>query len=206
MTVTTSISAVGLKETLKELNRVDKVARRQLTRDVQPLGRQFAEAVAQEFPRIIMHRGFQYKWRTYNRKGAGRSILPFREGENVAKAKIKINTRGARARNRNLGAQYETLTVFSVIFEHRFLSVLEFAGTGKINRTRQGWLKQSDSFIDLVRADYGSDGGRFVWDAIDNHPEVVAALQDNISDTLNDAMRKMGWQTKNYAGGGFSYS
>ena len=191
MTVSANIEIVGLKESLKELNRVDKVARRQLTRDVQPLGREFAEAIAQNFPRIIMHRGFQYKWRTYNRKGGGNSILPFRPGENIAKAKIRINTRGARARNRAMGAQYETLTVFSVVFGHKFLNVLEFAGTGKINRTRQGWLKQSDAFIDLVRNDYGTDGGRFVWDAIDNHPEVVAALQDNITDSLDAAMRRI---------------
>lgn len=205
MTVSTSVPVVGLKETLKEINEVDKVARRQITKDVQPLGRQFAEAIAQQFPSVVMHRGYQYKWRTQSRKGQGKLILPFREHENVAQAKVKINTRGARARNRTLGATYETLTVFAVIFGHRFLNVLEFAGTGKVNRTRQGWLKQSDSFIDLIRRDYGTDGGRFIWEAIDSHPEVVQALQDNISDTLNQAMQNMGWETRKYASGGFGY-
>lgn len=207
MSVSVSSEVIGLKETIKQLNSVDKVARRQLTRDVQPLGRLFAEAIAANFPRIAYHRGFKYKWRQYTKKrttrsgntygGGYRELLPVRDESRIAKARVKINTRGARARNRAAGAKYETLTVFAVLFEHPFLNVIEFAGMGKVNRTREGWLKQADQFNELAKRDYGNNGGgggRIVWDAIDNHPEVVQALNDGITKTLYKALEAAGME------------
>lgn len=193
MTVSVTTEVIGLKELLKEINKVDRVARRAITKEVQPLGRAFAEAIASQMPAVVMHRGYRYKWRQRSKRGY-RDILPFEPGEKLAKAKIKINTRGARARNRAVGAQYETLSVFAVHFQHPFLNVIEFAGKGKQSRTRDGWGRVSNNFINLLERDYG-DAGRLIWDTIDSHPQVAEALQDGIKDTLLASLEKMGWDT-----------
>lgn len=193
MTVAVTTEVIGLKELLKEINKVDRVARRAITKEVQPLGRAFAEAIASQMPAVVMHRGYKYKWRQRSKRGY-RDILPIQPGESLAKAKVKISTRGARKRNQTMGAQYETLSVFAVHFQHPFLNVIEFAGKGKTSRTREGWYEVSRNFMNLLDRDYG-DAGRLIWDTIDSHPQVVQAMQDGIKDTLLESLGKMGWDT-----------
>jgi len=167
---------------------VDKVARRQLTKDVQPIGKRFAVAVENNAPSVIVHRGYQYKWTRRFKNGDRGLILPY-QPTGLFKSRIKIDTRRARRRNEIRGAQWETLSVFTVAFTHRFINVLEFAGTGKMNRTREGWLKQSDNFIDMVRKDYGEN--RFVWGTIDNNPSIMRELQTDVHDTIKTALKRL---------------
>lgn len=188
----TTVQVVGLKEALIELNKVDRVARRQLTKDVQPLGKKFAAAIIPEMPAIKVHRGFRFHWFTRKKDGriSGKPILPVKMTD-IGKVKVKINTRRARNRARAQGARHETLSVFSVWFESRFLSVAEFAGTGKINRTRPNYLKVSDNFIDLMKRDYGPDGGRLIWATVDDNPKVTKELENGIRETVNKAIKGM---------------
>lgn len=188
----TTVQVVGLKEALVELNKVDKKARRQLTKDVQPIGKRFADAIIPEIPMIKIHRGYRYKWTTRKKNGepSGKRILPF-EQTKIGDVKVKINTRRARSRNRAQGAQYETLSVFSVWFTNRFLSVAEFAGTGKVSRTRPNFRRVSDNFVDLIKSDYGPNGGRIVWATVDDNPKVTKELEDAIRETVNDAIKGM---------------
>ena len=179
----TSIKTYGLKESLKELNKVQPTLRRQLTKDVQ----QIAQPFIAEINRHIIDKpplsGMTYKWHYQGRKDRAR-ILPAR-WSTIDNAKIKINTRGARSRNAQQGARYETLTVFAVRWNSRILNVLEFAGKGKTNRTRDGWLNVGDNFVDQLRNKQALGG---IYKALDHDPRVMNALEDELIRTIDEAI------------------
>jgi hypothetical protein len=179
----TSIQTYGLKESLKELNKVQPTLRRQLTKDVQQIAQPFIAEINRHIVDKPPLSGMAYKWHYQGRKDRAR-ILPAR-WSTIDNAKIKINTRGARNRNAQQGARYETLTIFAVRWNSRILNVLEFAGKGKINRTRDGWVNVGDNFVDQL-ANKQALGG--IYKALDHDPRVMNALEDELIKTIDDAI------------------
>lgn len=181
--IDTKIEAYGLKETLKELNKVQPALRRQLTRDAQEVAKPFIEEINRHIVDKPPLSGMKYKWHYQGRKDRAR-ILPAR-WSTIDNAKVKINTRGARNRNAQQGARYETLTVFAVRWNSRILNVMEFAGKGKLNRSRDGWHNVSDNFVDQLRNKQALGG---IYRAIDHDPRVMNSLEEEMIRTINDAV------------------
>ena len=181
--IDTSIQAYGLQETLKELNKVQPALRRQLTKDAQQVAKPFIDEIGKHLVNKPPLSGMKYKWHYQGRKDRAR-ILPAR-WSTIDNAKIKINTRGARNRNAQRGARYETLTVFAVQWNSRILNVMEFAGKGKVNRTRDGWRNVGDNFVDQL-ANKQALGG--IYRAIDHDPRVMNSLEEEMVRTIDDAV------------------
>lgn len=191
-TLELNVQIYGIKEALKELNKVAPTMRRQITKDAKREFSDVLSSLSKELPASPPLRGMNAKWR----QGAfgpragrtGRQLLPADWGK-VQKGNIKIDTRGARRRNRMTGAEYESLSVFSLVWGSPIANVMEFAGTGKKPYKGRN-LAQSDNFIEQLSRKVGvpNDRSKFIWRAADEDASIQRGLESSMTAVLNNAI------------------
>ena len=188
-----NVEIYGIKEALRELNKVAPTMRRQITKDAKrvfnPSLKQLSSALPST-PYLSGDRkspGMEAKWR---RGGpGGRQILPT-EWAKVPKGTIKIDTRRARSRNRMSGAQYESAGAFAFIWSNPIANVLEFTGTGK-KPYKGRFPAQSENFVKQITKKSGAPIGsaKFVWHKYDTDPTLQRQLEQQTSEVLDDAIK-----------------
>lgn len=188
-----NVEIYGIKQALKELNKVAPVMRRQITKDAKREFKGPLDQLSDKLPSGPPLRGMNAKWR----QGAfgpragrqGRQLLPT-EWSKVPKGAVKIDTRGARRRNRMTGAEYESLSVFSFVWGNPIANVLEFAGTGKKPYKGRS-LGQSDNFIKQLAAKTGVPvkKAKFVWHGVDSDSSIRREIEQSMERVLDDAVK-----------------
>ena len=150
--LTASMEIKGLKESLKIINKVDKKLRLEIGRDIKRIGEKTVVAAIMQIlppgaPMSRMEHAKRTGW--YNSKNKG--------------IKVKTNTRGARRRNIEKGAQYETLAVITVQTTGAALAMMDMAGKGP-NRTRNSNPKLArPNFVEVLNKRLGGGPSRFMW-------------------------------------------
>ena len=147
--LTASMEIEGLKESLKIINKVDKKLRLEIGRDIKRIGEKTVVAAIMELvPPGAPMSGMEHRKRTgwYNSKNKG--------------IKVKTNTRGARRRNIEKGAQYETLAVITVGTTGAALAMMDMAG--KRSSAGEG-PKARPNFVPLLNQRLGRSPSRFMW-------------------------------------------
>jgi len=147
--LTASMEIQGLKESLKIINKVDKKLRLEIGRDIKRIGEKTVVAAINELiPPGAPMSGMEHRKRTgwYNSKNKG--------------IKVKTNTRGARRRNIDKGAQYETIAVITVGTTGAALAMMDMAG--KRSSAGEG-PRARPNFVPLLNQRLGRSPSRFMW-------------------------------------------
>ena len=147
--LTASMEIEGLKESLKIINKVDKKLRLEIGRDIKRIGEKTVVAAIMELvPPGAPMSGMEHRKRTgwYNSKNKG--------------IKVKTNTRGARRRNIEKGAQYETLAVITVGTTGAALAMMDMAG--KRSSAGEG-PKARPNFVQVLNERLGHGPSRLMW-------------------------------------------
>lgn len=160
---------VGLKEAVKELNTIDKSARRQLTRDYKQIVEPVIVEAKQRIPFGTPISGWSRSWTTKS----GREMLPWDSA--VADDYIKARVSGKRPREYN--GMMSNLAVFSIAWAGAINTIYDLAG-----RTSRGATRAGANMIRGIESKKGK-ASRVLWPAWQaNSDEVQRRMQDLIDD------------------------
>ena len=160
---------VGLKDAVKELNNIDKSARRQLTRDYKEIVAPVITEAKQRIPLGTPISGWERAWTTKSRK----QLLPW-DGA-VADDYIKAKVSGKRPREYN--GMMSNLAVFSIAWAGAINTIYDLAG-----RTSRGATKSGANMIRGIEAKKGK-ASRVLWPAWQaNQDEVMRRMQRLLDD------------------------
>jgi hypothetical protein len=113
------VQVYGIKETLKQLNKLAPELRREITRDYKRITLPMVQAAKEAAPGSPPLSGMYRKWR----RGG-----PWYGAKVDQKITVKIDTRRARKKNLELGAQYETLGAFVFQSSETWGQIFDMAG------------------------------------------------------------------------------
>lgn len=189
-----TIEIDGLKDTLRLLQKIDPVLRREFGKRIRQIAKPLADQIEQTRPAPPnFPRGFQHGGRT------GASA--------VKKIKINTNTRRARARNINAGAQYETIGTVRLMTAEAASAIADMAGKpGNISMTgrsrsypgRPNGHALNGQGAGLIRAlnKHLGPPSRFMWRNTDPIPNSIEreflALVAEMEDEINKELMKIG--------------
>jgi hypothetical protein len=173
---TTSLEVVGVKEALRKLNSIDKVARRQLTKDyaqiVSPIVREAQGLTPNEAPLS----GMAYRWKGRGAKQT-KPIFPWAGAKDDRSIKPFVSGK----KPRQYGNYVSNLATFGVRWTSPSALTVEMSGKGKVPTAKGKQMVQ-----DLSQR-YGQPG-RFLWRSYLKHEEEVVR---NVTKLINDLMRRV---------------
>jgi hypothetical protein len=161
------IEIYGVKEALRELNKINPKLRREFTKQYKEISKPVLDAAKAKFP---MSPPISGMGRPYKKFGGW-------DGGLVAKGVIaKINTRKARNRNAAEGAAYETVGTFIIQQKTGWGSIFDIAG----RKTPSSMLAQS-----IAGKGFGN-ASRAMWPAYEQHQNEVDRLVTNLVEGVMD--------------------
>lgn len=162
----------GLKEALKQINKLDKTLRREITKDFERAASPMVDAIRADVPAAPPLSGFSHKSRTAWKKN---------EQKNV---RVKLDTRRARNRNMAQGAQYESLGVVKIRSTSPGLAIFDMAGKAGKTKTTQG-----EAMVNALERRFGSPS-RIMWpNAERKWQEVEANLEPVVKKVSTELTR-----------------
>jgi hypothetical protein len=160
------LQVYGVKEALKEINKINPKLRRQYTKRYKEMVKPILDDAKSRFPETAPLSGWS---RPYKKLGGW-------DGGLVAKGVVaKINTRKARNRNIATGATYETVGVFIVQQKTGWGSLFDMAG----KKNSDGQMVQN-----LLGKGYGT-ASRAMWPAYEAN---ASKVEDNVRGLVKDVM------------------
>jgi hypothetical protein len=177
----TGVQVFGIKEDLKTLNKLAPDLRRQITKDYKALMQPTISDARNNLPdgvgKTVM-RGFGRKWR---------HIFPWDKAIANRNITVKIDTRRARKRNMDLGAQYETLSAFIIQQKNPAGIVFDIAGRGgksSSTQKRKGvnydW---NNTLIENMEKTFGK-ASRSMWPAVEKNTDNIEAAIKHITEEV----------------------
>lgn len=170
-TVGTPISIIGVKEALRELNKIDKVARRQLTKDYKEIVAPVISAAQNLTPVEAPLSGMGYRWNPGHRG----DVFPW-NGTKEDKA-MKAFVSGKRPRT--FGGFTSHLATFGIRWNTPGATVVEMSGKGNVPTTK------GLQMVAALSHRFGTPG-RFLWRAYLDH---AAEVESNVDKLVKDLMR-----------------
>ena len=172
-TVNTELSVVGAKEALRELNKIDKVARRQVTKDYAGIVETVITTAKQLTPDQPPLSGMKHRWNPGNRG----DVFPWDDAKSDRTMKAFVSGK----RPRQYGAYTSDLAVFGIRWTSSSALVSEMSGRGPVPTLKGQQMVQS-----LTRR-YG-DPGRFLWKAYLAHKDEV---ERRVEILIREVMRRV---------------
>ncbi len=176
--VETSIEVVGIKEALRELNKIDKVARRQITKDYKELVAPVINTAQSLTPSAPPLSGMGYRWNPGNRG----DVFPW-DGVKVDKG-MKAFVSGKKPRQ--FGGFTSHLATFGIRWSAPGADVAEMSGKGNVPTAK------GREMVQALSARYGQPG-RFLWKAYTQHQQDVLAGMERL---VKDVMRQVNERLK----------
>jgi hypothetical protein len=175
MTAQVSVEFYGLKEALRELQKVDPALRRQVTKDMKAAAEEaLLPAIKDAIPASPPTQGFDHAGRTGWRRANQQSQVVF-----------KVDTRKARRRNLQQGAEWESIGTVKVVTKGGPLAIADMAGRGP-NRTRnRNPLMARPNFAEVLSSKLGRGPSRFIWFAGERH---IDRLTDKVTAIVVEVM------------------
>lgn len=168
-----SIQVVGLKETLRDLNKLDPALRREIGRDIRRIVKPVADNVNQRIPEGAPLSGMDHQGRTgwSNRKPVV----------------VKTDTRKPRYRP---GRPFrDIVSVIRVGTKDAPTAIVDMAGKAGGNNSRRGPQYQRPNFARALSSRLGPPS-RFMWRDIDGHVEAVVTELQPVIERIEDAMNR----------------
>lgn len=188
MTIQADIKVIGIKQALKDLNKINPKLRRQITKDYAKIVKPVTDAAVQAVPDIAPISGWESGW-TF---ASGYNVVPA-AGWNGIKAqrliKPKISTRRVKTFRGNL----ENLGTFRVVWTGMANTVYDIAGRksrGTVReRSRMGSHGRKvgtvggPTMIAVLRGRYGG-ASRTIWDSYEKNKDKVSDEMQDLVDNL----------------------
>ncbi len=176
MAVSVDLDIVGIKDALAELNKIDKYARREITRDFRKLTQFVIDDAKAKVPLNAPISGFKRNWTTKS----GAQILPWDLNDNDD---IFAGVSGKRPKM--FGGFMQNVATFYIKYRGATSILFDMSGAGKVP-TVQG----SNMVAGLSRR-YGSPS-RVLWPAYEQNKEQVEEevrkLVDKVMDYVNEGL------------------
>lgn len=157
----------GLKEALKEINKLDKKLRREITKDFEKAASPMVDAMRADVPLTPPLSGFANKSRTQWKKNEPKNI------------KVKIDTR--KPRRQTPGAQYEPVGVVKIRATTAGMNIFDMAGKNG------GKTAQGEALIRALQARYGNPS-RIMWPNAERKSQEV---ETNIEQVVKKVQTEM---------------
>jgi hypothetical protein len=171
-----SLEVVGVKEALRTLNKMDKVARRQLTKDYAQIVSPVVKEARGLTPAKAPLSGMAYTWKGRGAKQT-KPIFPYNAG--ATDRGIKPFVSGKKPRQ--FGGFVSNLATFGVRWNSSDAIVIEMSGKGPVPTA-----KGKQMVRDLSQR-FG-EPGRFLWKAYLKHEAEVIR---NVEVLIKDLMRRV---------------
>lgn len=171
----TSVEVLGLKESLRTLNDLNKRYRRQVTRNYKEIVHEAVEAAIDNVPEDIGEtqvRGVGRSWKTKS----GFQMMPIRQ-DRLEKWVVPIVS---GRKPREFKGQMKNSVVFGLRWKSSQATLIEMTGKGRVPTARGKQLARA-----LTKA-YGRPG-RVLWRAYEKHADDI---QDRVGDLVDDLMRQ----------------
>lgn len=173
-----SAEIVGAKEALRELNKIDKKARRQVTKDYAQIVSVVIQEARNMTPQEPPLRGMKYTWKTRSKKV---SIFPWNGSTSDRAMKPFVSGK----KPRQYGAFVSDLAVFGIRWKGADAVAVEMAGRGSVPTERGRQMVRS------LNQKYGTPG-RFLWRAYERHAErVTDEVRRLILQVMRDVQRSI---------------
>lgn len=157
-TVNTELTVLGAKEALRELNKIDKVARRQVTKDYAGIVDTVISEARALTPTSPPLSGMKQRWNPGNRA----DIFPYNDAQNDRGIKAFVSGK----KPRQYGAYTSDLAVFGIRWTSAAALVTEMSGRGPVP------TEKGKQMVAALNARYGTPG-RFLWKAYLAHKDEV---------------------------------
>lgn len=171
--ISASVEVVGIKEALAALNKIDKQARRDLTKDFKRITAPVTDDIKGKVPRNAPLSGMARKWTTQS----GFQMFPYNDKTN----KVVSGVSGKKVREYR-GAS-TNLATFFVRYSGPSAALLDMSGKGKVPTRQGGQMVQS------LSARYGT-ASRFVWPAWERNKGQVENEVETLIDRLMQRVSK----------------
>lgn len=182
MTASVSVEYNGLKDALRELQKISPALRKEMSKEMLGVLREtVVPAIQDTIPSSPPLSGQDHRGRTGWRKA------------NQQKGVVaKIDTRKARRRNLQQGAQWESVGVVKVITKTAALAITDMAGRGPNQTRNQNPKMARPDFADYLTSKLGRGPSRFVWFGGERSIEVaMRRLEPIVEQVVERAMMKV---------------
>ena len=120
-----TLTVVGIKETLKELNKIDKTMRREVTKRYKSIVSGVVDDAKSMIPLNYPLRNWKYEWK--GRSRGGQSILPWGEyGDPNNAVRAKINTK----KTKEYAGEVVNVGTFTIVWDDPAAALFDFAQNG----------------------------------------------------------------------------
>ena len=199
MAVSTDIQVVGIKDALRELNDIDKKARRDLTKRYKEVVQVVVDEIQRQFPEQPPLSGFARSWDPSKKRGASKSLArrdawaaveqseKINSGANAilpwdAKRKqVKAGVSGKRPRRHKTAGYMTNLATFYIRWEGPGARLFDISGRGSFG---QG---SGRGMINALNSRFGK-ASRIMWPA---YEKKAATVEDAIRAIVNDLMERV---------------
>lgn len=174
MTATVAIEYNGLKEALRDLQKVSPALRKEISQEMLGVLREtMVPGIQDSIPTSAPLSGQAHRGRTGWEKG------------NQQKGVVaKIDTRKARRRNLQQGAQWESVGVVKVQTKTAALAISDMAGRGPNKTRNQNPKKARPNFADDLTSKLGRGPSRFMWFAGERYIQAVSYRLEPIVEKI----------------------
>jgi hypothetical protein len=166
MAASVGVDYAGLKDALREIQKVDPALRRQITKDIKSAMDPLVSAIKDSIPSSPPLTGQKHNGRTAWKN----------ESKNVV---VKVDTRKARKRNLSAGAQYESIGTVKITAKGAALSMTDMAGRGPNQTRNKNPLRARPNFANDLTSKLRSPS-RFVWARSDDYLDEITRRVDTI--------------------------
>lgn len=177
MSATASIEVVGVKDAIRELGKIDKEARKQLTRDYKELVAPAVNTAKTMTPTSPPLSGMQYNWK--GRSGA--QLMPWNDGQSDKAIKPFVSAKKPKA----FSGYTSHLATFGLRWSAANATIVEMSGKGSVP------TDAGRRMVSALSARYGQPG-RFLWKAFTQHErEVVAGVERLVKDVMRTVNERL---------------
>jgi hypothetical protein len=174
MTVTTSVEVIGIKDALRELNNLDKTARRKVTSDFKRITKPIEETAKFLMPKTAPLSGMNRAWKTKS----GYQMFPWQTGQD------KIISKVSGRRPKMFAGHMTDLATFYVRFQGPNAVLFDMAGKGTVPTT------QGSNMVRALTSFFGPPS-RVLWKAYDlKGDQVVSETQKLIDEMMDEISRR----------------
>jgi hypothetical protein len=178
MSTTVSMEVLGLKEALREIQSIDKKARRKITSDYKQITKPVVTAARQRIPQQAPLSGWNRTWKPSSNFQA----LPWQSA--IANSMISQKVSGKKPRE--WAGRTTNLAVFTVAWKGAINTIYDLAGRGGNGDTERG-----AQMIRALEARFGK-ASRVLWPAYEmNREQVEKQVGQLVEDVLRQVNRKL---------------
>jgi hypothetical protein len=171
-----TMQVTGIKETLRELGKIDKEARRQITKDFKKIGAPVVSEAKNQIPKDPPLSGWGRSWST----GSGYQMLPW-DGQKAAKY---VDTKVSSKRPREFRGVVRDLAVVAIRWRGAVNTVFDMS--------REATTPQGQVMVNALNDRYGN-ASRIMYPAYEKHADAVEreikAQVDQVMAMVNKAVK-----------------